>query len=339
MPAKTVVIQTFGNEAEAEIARGFLNKAGIKSFVAKDDVGGMYPALQATGTGVSLKVQPKDATRAKKILQEIEKSDRWTKSHIASENLLALLSSLAWVLFPLGVSAILIGSTGQMILTYIGISLVVLGAVLETFLQLRKRKMGLSESPSKLSCFFVGLTIGVIVTGIVSWYLVGYSGTKQAQYDGVYKEDLNGDGKPDEWWTYRKGVLATVKVDKNFDGKPDEWCTYHKDSLATVEVDQNFDGKTDVWETYENEKISFAQADTDFNGVSDVTYFFVCGVLSSAEFRPNGGKTIVKKQVFKHSVLQEEWIDKDRDGKFDQKIIFDFLENPIMTIPFRKGED
>ena len=309
MPEKTIVIQIFDNKAEAEIARGLLNTAGIKSFVSKDDAGGMYPGLQATGTGVSLRVRPRDAGRATKILQGIEKPGGGSKSYAPSENLMAVLSLLAWVLFPLGVSSILIGSTGQTSLTYIGISLVVLGSVLGIFVRLRKRKMGLSESPSKLCYFLIGLVLGVVVTGTISWY----PDKKQRQDDGVYKHDLNKDGKTDEWLTYRKG------------------------SLATVEVDQNFDGKTDAWWTYENGIISFGQVDKDFNGVSDVTYFYVNGVLYSAEFRPNAAKTVAKKQIFKHGVLKEEWVDKDMDGKFDQRIIFDYLENPIMTIPFRQG--
>ena len=52
MPNKTILIKTFNNEAEAEIAGGLLKTAGIKSFVSKDDAGGMYPGLQATGKGV-----------------------------------------------------------------------------------------------------------------------------------------------------------------------------------------------------------------------------------------------------------------------------------------------
>ena len=167
--------------------------------------------------------------------------------------------------------------------------------------------MGLFKPPSKLCYFLIGLALGVVVTAIVSWH----SGAKEGQYNGVYKQDLNGDGKTDEWLTYRKGLLATV------------------------ELDQNFDGKTDVWWTYENGIISFGQIDKDFNGISDVTYFYVNGVVSSAEFRPNAAKSVAKKQIFKHGVLQEEWIDKDMDGTFDQKIIFDYLENPVMTIPLQ----
>ena len=28
------------------------------------------------------------------------------------------------------------------------------------------------------------------------------------------------------------------------------------------------------------------------------------------------------------------WVDKDMDGEFDERIIFDHLQNPIRTLPF-----
>ncbi|MCD4717575.1 MAG: hypothetical protein K8R45_12660 [Desulfobacterales bacterium] len=307
MPEKTIVIQTFGNKAEAEIAGGLLKTAGIKSFVSKDDVGGMYPGLQITGTGVILRVRPRDAGRATEILQGIETQVWESENYSPSKNLIAIVSLLVWVLLPLGGASILIGLTGQRPLVYIGISLVVLGCVLVFFAQARKKKMGLSEPPSKLRYLVIGLAIGVVLTGAVSWYY----GVNQNRYDGLYKRDLNGDGKIDEWQTYSKG------------------------SLMTAESDHNFDGRADVWWRYENGTIISMKMDTDFNGIFDVSYFFVDNVAYSAEFRPNGAKTVAKKEIFEHGVLKEQWVDKNMDGKFDQKIIFDHLENPIRTIPFR----
>ncbi len=307
MPEKTLVIQTFGNKAEAEIAVGLLKTAGIKSFVSKDDVGGMYPGLQITGTGVTLRVRPRDAGRATKILQGIETKAGDSENYSSSKNLIAIVSLVLWVLLPFGGASILIGLTGQRSLIYVGISICVLGFVLVICVQTRKRRLGISEPFSKLHYLVIGLAIGAVLTGTVSWYY----GEKQNQYDGVYKRDLNGDGKIDEWETYSKG------------------------SLITAESDQNFDGRADVWWRYENGTIISTKMDTDFNGVSDVTYFYVDNVLYSAEFRPNGAKTVTKKLIFEHGVLKEQWVDKDMDGKFDQKIIFDHLENPIRTIPLR----
>jgi hypothetical protein len=64
-----VVVGKFGNEIEAEIARGHLQSAGIRAIVIKDDVGGAFPSLQGP-EGVRLTVEESDAEKAKKILKE-----------------------------------------------------------------------------------------------------------------------------------------------------------------------------------------------------------------------------------------------------------------------------
>lgn len=63
----TVVAKTFPNEFEAERAKGILDENGIKSFVQRDDAGGMEPPLQLT-EGVKLIVLEDDLQRAKEIL-------------------------------------------------------------------------------------------------------------------------------------------------------------------------------------------------------------------------------------------------------------------------------
>jgi hypothetical protein len=63
-----VVIGTFLNRIEAEIARGALEAADIESMVAADDAGGLRPGLWMSG--VKLLVRVDDAERATKILSE-----------------------------------------------------------------------------------------------------------------------------------------------------------------------------------------------------------------------------------------------------------------------------
>lgn len=67
MSDNPVVVKTFDNEAEAEMARQMLEDAGVRSFVSKDDAGGMEPQLQLTG-GVRLIVSNSNAERAREIL-------------------------------------------------------------------------------------------------------------------------------------------------------------------------------------------------------------------------------------------------------------------------------
>jgi len=68
MSDEPVVVKTFSNETEAEMAQQILDDAGVRAFIFKDDAGGMEPQLQATG-GVRLMVSAKDAERVREILK------------------------------------------------------------------------------------------------------------------------------------------------------------------------------------------------------------------------------------------------------------------------------
>jgi len=70
MSDEPVVINTYDNEAEAEMAKQFLQGSGLRSFISKDDAGGMEPHLQLTG-GVRLLVARVDAERAREILTQL----------------------------------------------------------------------------------------------------------------------------------------------------------------------------------------------------------------------------------------------------------------------------
>ncbi len=68
MSDEIVVIKTFSNETEATMAQQILDQSGIRSFVFKDDGGGMEPHLQLTG-GVRLVVNRTDAEHAVELLE------------------------------------------------------------------------------------------------------------------------------------------------------------------------------------------------------------------------------------------------------------------------------
>ena len=58
------VVSTFRTTADARIARGLLEEAGIESMIRADDAGGMYPAM---GTAVLL-VRAEDVHDANEAL-------------------------------------------------------------------------------------------------------------------------------------------------------------------------------------------------------------------------------------------------------------------------------
>ncbi len=62
-----VVLETFSNRIEAEMAAGLLEAEGIEAMVVADDAGGAYPMLQFV-RGVRLLVDQEDEARARDIL-------------------------------------------------------------------------------------------------------------------------------------------------------------------------------------------------------------------------------------------------------------------------------
>jgi hypothetical protein len=59
-----VVISTFPSEADAQLAKGLLDGAGIESMIRSDNAGGMYPAI----SGADLVVRAEDVQKANDLL-------------------------------------------------------------------------------------------------------------------------------------------------------------------------------------------------------------------------------------------------------------------------------
>jgi hypothetical protein len=62
-----IVVHTFGNRQEAELAKSALDAAEIDAFVRSDDGGGMERGLWA-GNGVQVIVRAEDAEKARDVL-------------------------------------------------------------------------------------------------------------------------------------------------------------------------------------------------------------------------------------------------------------------------------
>jgi len=63
-----IVVRTYADRFEAELAHSVLEAAGIESIVQADDAGGMRPAL-AFSNGAALLVRADDAERADEVLR------------------------------------------------------------------------------------------------------------------------------------------------------------------------------------------------------------------------------------------------------------------------------
>jgi Putative prokaryotic signal transducing protein len=65
--ARLIVVSTFRSTADARVAKGVLDEAGIDSMIRSDNAGGMYPAL----AGADLLVREEDAEKALEALEAI----------------------------------------------------------------------------------------------------------------------------------------------------------------------------------------------------------------------------------------------------------------------------
>jgi len=64
-PSELVVIANFATLADAQMAKGLMDQAGIHSMIRTDNIGGMYPGVGS----VDLIVRAEDAERAAETLQ------------------------------------------------------------------------------------------------------------------------------------------------------------------------------------------------------------------------------------------------------------------------------
>ena len=69
-PEELVAVSTFRSTADAQIAKGILDEAGIESLIRSDNAGGMYPAM----AGAEILVNAEDVIEATKTLEAAMRS-------------------------------------------------------------------------------------------------------------------------------------------------------------------------------------------------------------------------------------------------------------------------
>jgi hypothetical protein len=63
-----VVVQSYGNQFEADLAKGALEDAGIQAMIQADRAGGMREHLAWSGAGFKILVREEDAAEARDVL-------------------------------------------------------------------------------------------------------------------------------------------------------------------------------------------------------------------------------------------------------------------------------
>jgi hypothetical protein len=69
--ADLVSVSTFRSTADAQIAKGILDEAGIESLIRSDNAGGMYPAM----AGAEILVHAEDVIEATKTLEAAKQGE------------------------------------------------------------------------------------------------------------------------------------------------------------------------------------------------------------------------------------------------------------------------
>ncbi len=72
--SKLIVVQAFGSEGEADLAKSMLESAGIDAMIQADTAGGMRPHIAWSGLGFKVLVREQDVAEAREVLKPPHKA-------------------------------------------------------------------------------------------------------------------------------------------------------------------------------------------------------------------------------------------------------------------------
>ena len=82
---KLVVVQSYGSRAEADLAKGALEDAGIEAMIQADTAGGMREHLAWSGAGFRILVREEDAAVAQEVLTPPAEGDESLKADFQTD--------------------------------------------------------------------------------------------------------------------------------------------------------------------------------------------------------------------------------------------------------------
>ncbi|MES2924273.1 MAG: hypothetical protein V4819_22165 [Verrucomicrobiota bacterium] len=119
-------------------------------------------------------------------------------------------------------------------------------------------------------------------------------------------------------------AMNRTELDRNQDGKPDERLELDRQGVPVAGYgDDNFDGRWDRKSKYQGVSLSSAERDLDFDGIFDSSLEYQQGVLITETIRPGGGGYPLFRHEYREGVLALTWSDKERDGRWDERIAYD----------------
>jgi hypothetical protein len=130
--------------------------------------------------------------------------------------------------------------------------------------------------------------------------------------------------------------VAVVEQDRNGDGRPDARYEYDRagNPIRGFE-DDNFDGRWDTRFHFERGLVRTAGLDLDFDGAFDSVFEYRHGIPVLEIVRPGGTGHPLFRREMSNNRLVVEWIDRDRDGAWDERVRYDSMGRELERVPFR----
>lgn len=186
------------------------------------------------------------------------------------------------------------------------------------------------QSRGRYGVFVGGLLLGLLLGAVIAGPL---SSRLANSPEPISREswDVNGDSQPDSWARYDStGRLVESSEDRNFDGMPDSWATYDPPGmLHAVRYDHDFDRREDYWEVYEKGLPVSYTTDNDRNGIVDEWGRFENATLVERNWSFSNDRVADRRAFYRAGRKIREEYDRDRDGVFEETVVFDEFERVV----------
>lgn len=147
--------------------------------------------------------------------------------------------------------------------------------------------------------------------------------------------DSNADGRFDEFYFYRSGLISKIEVDRNFDGKIDFITDYDHAGLAELSsADENFDGVFETTLVYQNNQVAYEKSDTNADGEIDLVtnYYQTEPTRLVTIYDLHSGRAKKEQRYAMGKLVSADW-DSDGDGLMDTIITYDAYEEEVSRRP------
>lgn len=172
--------------------------------------------------------------------------------------------------------------------------------------------------------FLLGLASGAIA--------VYWSFQSPVTQNGV---DFDADGRLDELYTYRNGLLSKMEADRNFDSKTDYVTNFDQAGLAeSSSADENFDGVFETTYLYQNNQVTYEKIDTNEDGEVDLVtnYQQTAPIRLTTIYDLQNGRARKEQRYTMEKLISADW-DSDGDGVMDTIITYDAYEEEVSRKP------